>query len=346
MKPLALQPIKQNPLFSVLIANYNYADYISDAIESVLRQTYQNFEIIICDDGSTDNSIEVIKRLAEKDSRILVITKKNSGQASALNKAYSNSNGEIISLLDADDIFLEEKLKKVSEAFRKNKNFGVCIHKILPVNSESKTIGNPIPKNLDSGWVGKKALSRGGGSNFPPASGLSFRREITDFIFPIPVEFNFNADGILAELSQYITKIIAIDETLSKFRLHDKNVSSSFLKYPTLEVLKRGEAKISIFEKIHKAFLSKYFGTEIANRFNFSDRNGFYENKLAISVLEGKQLINRSYYLDKIKNKYRYIVWYFITLLPNPFAIKILQFWWSQSKYKRFLKPLSKYFQV
>jgi len=346
MSPLELQPIKQNPLFSVLIANYNYADYISYAIESVLRQTYQNFEIIICDDGSTDNSINVIKRFAEKDDRILLITQKNGGHASALNKAYASAKGDIISLLDADDIFLEDKLQKVSEAFQQNQNSGFCIHKVLPVDSKVEPIGNPIPKKLDSGWVGEIALNRGGGSSFPPTSGLSFRREIKDYIFPIPVEFNINADGILAELSQYITKIIAIDETLSKFRLHDKNVSSSFLKYPTLEILKKGEAKIVSFENAHKSFLTKHFGTEIANRFNFSDRNGFYENKLAISVLEGKQLINRSYYLDKIKNKYRYMVWYFITLLPNPFATKILQFWWSQSKYKRFLKPLSKYFQV
>ncbi|HXG36600.1 MAG TPA: glycosyltransferase, partial [Dehalococcoidia bacterium] len=70
LEPMQLPPLPQNPLVSVLIPNYNYGQYISDAIESVLNQTYQNFEIVICDDGSTDNSLEAIRRYAEQDNRI------------------------------------------------------------------------------------------------------------------------------------------------------------------------------------------------------------------------------------------------------------------------------------
>jgi glycosyltransferase involved in cell wall biosynthesis len=69
LKPMELPPLPKEPLVSVLIANYNYGHYIGEAIESVLNQTYQNFEIVTCDDGSTDNSLEVIQSYAKYDSR-------------------------------------------------------------------------------------------------------------------------------------------------------------------------------------------------------------------------------------------------------------------------------------
>ena len=83
------------PLVSVVIPNYNYAQYLSDAIESVLKQTYQNIEIIVVDDGSTDNSREIASRYLD---RITLVRKENGGVSSARNEglsiskcAYSNS---------------------------------------------------------------------------------------------------------------------------------------------------------------------------------------------------------------------------------------------------------------
>ncbi len=115
--PMELPPLPKVPLVSVLIASYNYGEYIGEAIDSVLNQTYQNFEIVICDDGSTDNSLEVIRAFAQKDSRIKYVFKENGGVASALNIAYFMSEGNIICFLDADDIFIRDKLYLVVQAF-------------------------------------------------------------------------------------------------------------------------------------------------------------------------------------------------------------------------------------
>ncbi len=96
LAPIHLDGLQDRPKVSVLISNYNYVEYVAEAIDSVLEQTYQNFELIIADDGSTDNSIAVISDYCLRDSRISLIAKENGGQASGLNAAFAASTGELI----------------------------------------------------------------------------------------------------------------------------------------------------------------------------------------------------------------------------------------------------------
>ncbi len=94
LAPIPLKTLPERPKVAVLVSNYNYAEYIRQAIESVLAQTYKNFELIICDDGSTDNSKEIIAGYCLHDSRISLIAKENGGQASGFNAAFAASTGE------------------------------------------------------------------------------------------------------------------------------------------------------------------------------------------------------------------------------------------------------------
>src|ERR1700688_3577180 len=110
LAPIHLERLPDRPKVSVLVSNYNYAEYIAQAIDSVLEQTYQNFELIICDDGSTDNSRTVISGYCLRDPRISLITKENGGQASGFNAAFASSTGELMCFLDSDDIFRPAKL--------------------------------------------------------------------------------------------------------------------------------------------------------------------------------------------------------------------------------------------
>ena len=208
LKPIELNKLPPNPLVSILMANYNYSEFIGEAIESVIKQTYTNWELIICDDGSTDISIDVIRNYCKSNRKIALITKKNAGQATALNEAYKNAKGEIIAILDSDDVFYQKKLEKVIYTFNKNSQSGFCIHKLVPIDIRGKIISKTFPNDLENGWVAIKAISHGGGnSKLPPASGLTFRKEITNQIFPINVKFKSNADAVLSELAQYLTLI-------------------------------------------------------------------------------------------------------------------------------------------
>jgi glycosyltransferase involved in cell wall biosynthesis len=95
---------------SVIMPTYNRAGYIKDAIESVLNQTYNNFELIIVDDGSQDNTEEVISPYLTRDSRIRYIKQANAGAATARNRGLSMRNGNLVAFIDSDDIWESDKL--------------------------------------------------------------------------------------------------------------------------------------------------------------------------------------------------------------------------------------------
>jgi glycosyltransferase involved in cell wall biosynthesis len=100
------------PLVSVVIPVYNQEKYLSETIESVLAQTFQNFELILLDDGSTDNTAMVIRNFASKDERIVPIFKTNSGRSNALNSIVSIAKGKWCAICDADDLMLPDRLEK------------------------------------------------------------------------------------------------------------------------------------------------------------------------------------------------------------------------------------------
>lgn len=98
---------------SVIMPSYNSAAYVREAISSVLDQTYKNWELIIVDDASTDNSIDVIRPYVENDPRIrLHVSEKNAGAAATRNKCTELATGDVIAFLDSDDLWLKEKLEK------------------------------------------------------------------------------------------------------------------------------------------------------------------------------------------------------------------------------------------
>jgi len=113
--------LRQNPKISVIIPTYNRADLITRAISSVLNQTYKSFEIIVIDDGSTDNTKEVLKSYIEK-KQIKYLYQQNHGPAAARNLGIKYSKGELIAFLDSDDEWLPEKLEKQIKIFNESKN--------------------------------------------------------------------------------------------------------------------------------------------------------------------------------------------------------------------------------
>ncbi|NIJ45447.1 glycosyltransferase involved in cell wall biosynthesis [Wenyingzhuangia heitensis] len=102
----------QQPLVSIITPCYNSEKFITETIHSVLNQTYQNWELLITDDGSIDNSISIIQSFADKDDRIQLYTIKNGGAAVARNHSIKLSNGDYIAFLDSDDVWSPQKLEK------------------------------------------------------------------------------------------------------------------------------------------------------------------------------------------------------------------------------------------
>ncbi len=110
--------MQQNPLFSVLVANYNNSQYLDECIDSIENQSYQNYEIIIVDDQSKDNSIEVIEKRIRDNTRIkLFRNSKNKGCGYTKNRAISEAKGQIAAFVDPDDALANNALEEMANAF-------------------------------------------------------------------------------------------------------------------------------------------------------------------------------------------------------------------------------------
>ncbi len=107
-------------LISVIVPCYNYGHLIQDTINSIIAQTYTNWELLVVDDGSADNTMTVVKELAAQDSRIRYIWQSNAGLASARNKGLQHAKGDYIQFLDADDLIESDKFKFQNELFKNN----------------------------------------------------------------------------------------------------------------------------------------------------------------------------------------------------------------------------------
>jgi teichuronic acid biosynthesis glycosyltransferase TuaG len=100
-----------SPLVSVLMPAFNAAGHIAESIESVLGQTFGGWELVVVDDGSTDNTAEVVRRFVAADARVRYVRRPNGGQAAARNTGLGEARGRLIAFLDADDLWLPEKLE-------------------------------------------------------------------------------------------------------------------------------------------------------------------------------------------------------------------------------------------
>lgn len=197
---------------------YNYGAFIEEAIESVLSQKYQRdrVELVVVDDGSSDDTPS---RLAKYASRIRYLQKTNGGQASALNLGFALCTGDIISLIDADDIFFPEKLSRVAEAFR-DPALGMFYHPFLEFDVETGTRRrSTFP--LVSGSLfeePEKFLWYAG-----PGTCISIRRKFLERLLPIPEKIRMLADGYLGTLVAFIAPIGSTTDCLAGYRLHGKN---------------------------------------------------------------------------------------------------------------------------
>jgi len=132
---------------SVIIPAYNQGHFLAKAIESVLSQTYPDFEIIVVDDGSTDDTAVVAQSYT--DSRVCYIYKENGGLSSARNAGLRQAKGEYISYLDSDDCFLPQKLTLLVGELEANPEIGLIAGQALPIDEHGQQVGEkfdqPIP---------------------------------------------------------------------------------------------------------------------------------------------------------------------------------------------------------
>jgi glycosyltransferase involved in cell wall biosynthesis len=219
------------PLVSILINNYNYDKYLKRAIDSALNQTYNPIEVIVVDDGSADNSRQIIESYG---TQIKAILKSNGGQASAFNVGFQESNGEIICFLDSDDTFSPTKIEKIVDIFCQNPTIDWCFHPLefVRVDSEDRVPleNHSAQKTPDySGcydlrpWMAKGKLSGHLPLEGTATSGIAFRRSLLNKILPMPEEIRITSDDYIKYIALGISEGFISSEALAQQLIHGNN---------------------------------------------------------------------------------------------------------------------------
>lgn len=207
----------QSTRVSVVIGNYNYGRFIAEAIESVLNQTYPNFELIVVDDGSTDHSREVIQSYGD---RLIPVFQDNAGQGAAFNAGLRHATGEIICFLDSDDYYRQDKLEKVVEAFAAHPDWVQLSHGRTSIDGDGNLMGRD-PTFSSQGDV-TPLLLKWGRYAWAITSALSYRRSVLDKVLPIPKQPRA-ADTYLTATVPFYGQVGSISEPLMFYRKHGKN---------------------------------------------------------------------------------------------------------------------------
>jgi glycosyltransferase involved in cell wall biosynthesis len=336
---------KKNPLVSIIINNYNYDNFLKEAIDSAINQTYSSMEIIVVDDGSTDNSSEIISSYG---NLIVPVFKTNGGQASSLNSGFKKSEGDVIFFLDSDDLFDHEKVEKIVNIFLENKLIDLPIvlyNAFDAINKEGQlVIEDEIDKLKNADWLSEiftNYVSFFSGEfsqvctsdkicDFArkyryvpyigmPTSSISISRIMAEKVFPLPVNSQrVSADDLLVKASSLIGDVYSTKLALTQYRFHGNN--NWYGKKSTLD-----SEKISGIQR-DKYLNIKLQGSEKRPIFSFLESmqaDGFYRQYFADSC--GDHLISLAFNVLKWHLDLRTIK-FFIRTCGRGIIFKFLSF--------------------
>lgn len=216
---------KITPKVSVIIPVYNSEKYLFEALESIRVQTFEDFECIVLNDGSTDKSQEIIQSFVEKDDRFILINKTNEGVGRTLKLGVSLAKSDLIARMDSDDISKPRRLEIQYNYLSKNQNVIVVGSGVQLINEKGRTIrrlNNSVPKNnLQCKWTQLRA-----GIPFSHPS-VMFRKNNVINVGSYTTDL---AEDFILWLKLFDYQFANIKSKLIKYRLHSKQVSSNFEK--------------------------------------------------------------------------------------------------------------------
>jgi len=211
----------RSPLVTVQMPVYNGQEYLAETIESILNQTFRDFEFLMLDDGSTDESLNLLRSYAEKDSRIHVITRENRGLGETQRELAESANGEFIAQMDQDDVSMLNRLELQVDFLRKNPNVAVVGGAYQMIDGAGRyltTLKQPI-SNTEI-----QALILGGHCAIAH-SGAMMRSADIKSIGGYDKNFNTATDLDLWLRLGEVGELANLSDVVFKYRLHDKSAS-------------------------------------------------------------------------------------------------------------------------
>ena len=210
------------PFVSVIIPTYNGSRFIKETVQSVIGQTYPNIEIIIVDDGSTDNTPDIVKSI--NDPRLIHIRQANSGVSMARNHGIDISHGDYIAFLDHDDVWLPHKLERQLQLFKEDPNIAMVYSDTFIIDENNSIINTYSHKiKFYRGMIFKELFF----SCFITILTVVIKKPVFLEVGPfLPFKIGEDYDLFLKCAARY--PIDYIDEPLAKYRVHESNYSKNY----------------------------------------------------------------------------------------------------------------------
>ncbi len=218
---------------SIILSSYNTKVFIVSAVESALNQDFDDFEVIVVDDGSTDGSLEQLQAICHP--RLKVIAKQNEGQASAMNVGFTESSGEIVFFLDGDDLSYPQRIRTVLSDLAQHPEAVGVMHSLEEIDGQGKhrynaegkaCIVKARPPEVKGNILDLCTFLRATGARhlYTVTSGLAYRRKVLEKIFPLPIaNWRTCPDHLLISLAAYFGPVFIEDRILGAYRIHGKN---------------------------------------------------------------------------------------------------------------------------
>ncbi len=237
--------MNSQPLISIVTPSYNQGNYIEDTIESILQQTYPNIEHLVIDGGSSDHTLDILRK--HESPRLQWVSEKDSGQSDAIQKGFNRTRGDIVGWLNSDDVILPHTIEKVVDAFGQNRSIGIVYGDVI--------VTDEYLKQLTVFRSGKLTVHRLLNKNQSiPQPGSFYRKEVLDSVGGVALTLRFVMDYDLFIRVLSVSEGIYIPEPLAKFRLHAKSKSYNY------------STTLSIIEAFH---VSRKFGAPLFSSLNY-----------------------------------------------------------------------------
>jgi glycosyltransferase involved in cell wall biosynthesis len=214
-----------NPTIAIVIPAYNASQYLRESIESVLNQTFQDFQLLIIDDGSTDDTSGIARGYCQQDSRVKLISQTNQGLSATRNRGIDLTDSKFVTFLDADDIWYSDKLASHITHFHENPNLGISFARVEFLTPDGK----------QTGQMSKPPLKQLQPHHFlyenPTVTGSNFvvRREVFEKITPFDTNMSYTEDlDFLLRVSCCNSwEIEGINKVLMGYRISESSLSSN-----------------------------------------------------------------------------------------------------------------------
>lgn len=224
LEPLPLDELPHRPKVSVAVPSYNYGRFLAECLDSCLAQTVRADEIVVVDDGSTDATWEVLQSYASRFAHVRGIRQNNAGVCAATNAAIAACTGDVVLLLDADDLMAPQRVEMVIEALRTpidGRLPGWVHHALRRFSDTHPDLGlTPHYAASPHGYLAGDVLDKAQSPVATVSSGLAFRRELLAAIGPLDEERVMAQDMQLWLAAALLSPVAWIAQPLARYRMH------------------------------------------------------------------------------------------------------------------------------